>query len=228
MDAVYQLLRSAEHLSSLLYQLEVAMIPQLPTDNLYKFMTLGGIVIIVFCLWLIRDNSDRLDQALIRYNEATGQYDVAVTNVEQQGDSLEKKLNETSTLIQEALKPENASNVAAAQRAIDAFAALNSEYEKAVAKREDAYKAKIAAKQQGFAFDRVLKRSEQDLLVARINLICGGVILLIGLGSWYLLHQRKQDRLLGLQVEAATNGLTEGKKSEMVENTSAQDDGASI
>lgn len=190
------------------------MIPQLPTDNLYKFMTLGGIVIVVFYLWLIRDNSDRLDAALIRYNEAAGQFDVIQTDVEHQLERLQQQVDLVSKLNLDALKPGNSGNPATAQSAISEFSKMHSQYAEALKRREEAYKARIDADHQGFTVKQVLERNRADLNFAKIEFLSGCFLTLLGIVAWYTRHQRFQDQLIALQVEAARNGLVDRGKSD--------------
>ncbi len=179
------------------------MIPQLPTDNLYKFATLGGVLIMGFCLWTSRENSNLVDAQIIKFGQASGNFELIRGEVEDDQTQVRDEITRVEGLVEEALKPENATRVEQAKNAIEAFTQLKTAVNATRQKYNDLKKAKTDTENQTTEMRLLRERLERDSYLTRWLFIWGGLMALSGMSAWYFRHQRFQDELLKVQLENA-------------------------
>ncbi len=179
------------------------MIPQLPTDNLYKFATLGGIVLLVFCVWSLRDNSVQMDRGMTSYNQVANELDALLDDLDNDQAKLGVEIARVNDLITEAKKPENVNNASKAQTAIEAYQELAAANEVAHKKRFEARRAKANADTQSSDLKMLLERISRELDQIFWLWVTGAAITASGISSWYFKHQRYQDALLRVQLDNA-------------------------
>lgn len=170
--------------------------PSLPTDNLYKFITLAGVLLIVFSLWLLRDNSIRMDEGVSQYNAVMGQVDVTQTKLEDRLLELNVTLTSLENAVKQAQTPEDAR---ANGEAITRFKA---DYQNIWSLKSDVLKAQVDAKNKDEELARLLDRIGDDLSWSKWGYILGCIMVLGGSQAWYMRHQRYQDGLLRAQLLA--------------------------
>ena len=179
------------------------MIPQLPTDNLYKFMTLGGVFIMAFAIWVSRDISEQLGQGKIAYAQSLYNFDRDADVVSSASDLLDQQITRTRELLNEAKKPENINDRDRSQMAIDAYEETQKTLDEVRLKRADFLKTTSEAKTQEVKLQVLLDKVSYDLSFFRYFFLIGAATASFGLSSWYVKHQRYQDELLRLQCENA-------------------------
>lgn len=189
------------------------MIPPLPTDNLYKFTAFGGIILMGFCFWTLRDSSLRLDEALTKFNSASGNYDVVSSVFDADVEQLKQLVGRAQDAVTEAEKPENADNIVTAKMAIEAFDELKTFYERTRQQLPELRKAQAEFKLQNLEFKTRLDRLDDNLDFLVWVLFGGAALTASGVWSWYSRHQRYQDELLHIQLESAKKALASASTS---------------
>jgi hypothetical protein len=179
------------------------MIPQLPTDNLYKFMTLGGVFIMAFSIWVSRDITEQLGQGEIAYAQSSYNFDRDADVVSRATDMLDQQVNRTNELLDEAKKPENINDRNRSQMAIEAYEETQKTLAEVQLKRTEFLKTASETKTQEVKLQVLLKKLSNDVSLFRYFYLIGAAIASLGLTSWYFKHQRYQDELLRLQCENA-------------------------
>lgn len=190
-------------------------IPNLPTDNLYKFITLAGVVLMVFSLWLVRDNSIRMDEGVSRYNAKSGQFEASQTKLE---DSL-AQFKATLTSLENAANRAQTPEDVRANR--DEIVRFKTDFQAAWGLKNEAVKAKIDADNESDELKRLLSRASDDLVWSKWAYVAGAMLTLAGVLAWYLWHQRYQDALLKAQLVALQNADNNSASSPRLANVEA-------
>lgn len=184
------------------------MVPQLPTDNLYKFATLGGILIMGFCHWTTRENSNLVDAQVIKFSQASGNFELIRQELEDDQKQVGNQLTRVEGLVEEALKPENAAKVAQAKNAVEAFTQLKAAVNATRQKSNDLKKARADTDNQTTEMRLLRERLERDAKFTGWLFVWGAFMALSGMSAWYWRHQRFQDELLIVQLENARKQST--------------------
>ncbi len=174
------------------------MIPNAPTDNLYKFITVLGIVLFVFCAWTLNDLILQIDRQ--------------VSNAETTNRTVERKSASIDATIEDLKTSQAAINERLSRRNEtplnrDEITELLSRVERLLQQIVQTETASIELAQEN---DSVLPIvTEARVLLRHYNahawaLYLGAVFGLAmsatGVVLWYLLHQRYQDTLLRTQL----------------------------
>ncbi|MFF2324316.1 hypothetical protein ACFVTJ_25065 [Agrobacterium sp. NPDC058088] len=157
------------------------MIPNAPTDNLYKFVTFLGVALIAFSSWSLSEATKRRDVAVLEQakrlqtqalQDASIQSKVADIQAlqSQPTDNLQVKIAQTNQLQMELI-------LLATRKMQDAMNDMQPEL--------------------------VVLQHEGDVEMYRYGVGFGIVMTIVGSLCWYVLHQRHQDALLRTQVTTA-------------------------
>jgi hypothetical protein len=183
----------------------------LPTDNLYKFMALGGLALVGFCIWMRLKITDTLGKvvsdvegsmlktkSLMAPIEATTKsfFDRVASGQEEAGDEGYWS-SEAFRNVQQHMK----------------------ESEPALAQQMASIRGAFADTEQLYVTVRGLfDRSKQTLEQLKLFSYLGAIVMGIGFGLWYAKLQRYQDQTTILQrdkaqleLEAAKAGLEDAK-----------------
>ncbi|KQO79453.1 hypothetical protein [Rhizobium sp. Leaf262] len=179
------------------------MIPQLPTDNLYKFTTLGGIIIIGFCLWTSREHSVEIDAQMLKAGQANSNFDLIHSEVQSDQQDVLDQLERVEDLVAKASDPANPSRIEDAKKAMAAFDDAKKARSETKEKTKQLQRAGQDFENQSREMELLAKRIEQDTDLSKWLFIWGSVMTFSGMSAWYFRHQRYQDELLKVQLENA-------------------------
>ncbi|KAA3507691.1 hypothetical protein [Agrobacterium rosae] len=159
------------------------MMPSAPTDNLYKFVTVLGVALMIFCAWSSTEAVKRVDEAYI---------DQLLRDIQTETDRMILSMD-TETVKEILPVPVDKRSPEQKQELSDAAERSSTLVEKSVAQLMASFRP-IMLQQQ----------SENELLMYRIGTGIGALISLIGIACWYFLHQRYQDAILRRQFVTET------------------------
>ncbi|WP_064686648.1 hypothetical protein [Rhizobium bangladeshense] len=160
------------------------MLPNAPTDNLYKFATFIGMALFVFCTWQISDTSKAVESQLF---DAKMQGKLFVLRVKDSQEALEA--------IEQDL---NAPNPDEPGKALKGRLDLVRRQTDGMLKDWEANVLQEARAQL-----REMQYLEDDKTMLQVGQWGGLALSVIGIVLWYVLHQRHQDGLLRQQRQSA-------------------------
>lgn len=178
--------------------------PNPPTDNLYKFVTFLGVAIVLFSFWIISEAGNKAATANNSYVYAAERLDREIDSVQSQIDDLMSESTNLESKVSIAEDHPDRSNETTAsleaqlnsikRRLTDATTAYNQlkESRKEVElKREEA--------------KNLIDTAESTLNLYTTGVICGAIMALWGVITWYTRHQRYQDEILRANAIALRN-----------------------
>lgn len=158
-------------------------VDSLPTDNLYKFVTLLGILLFAFCTWALDDSMRRIDA-----NDARDA--LMMEEYQSRSDALLDRAQSFVDILQ--LDP-NRSNAPELHKKLD-------EIMSDITKLRERYVPVAADMASRKADLQSFGRNYQYWVYGRY---VGMVMTSLGFVLWYLLHQRFQDQLLRTEASAS-------------------------
>lgn len=164
------------------------MIPNAPTDNLYKFVTVLGVALMVFCAWSSTEAVKRVDAAYV---------DQLGRDIQQETDRILLTLD-TETVMEILPVPTEKRSAELKKALSDAIKRSTALVERQAARLTDSVRPVMLQKQ-----------SENELLMYRIGTGVGALISLVGVACWYFLHQRYQDAILRRQYVTINDSISE-------------------
>lgn len=163
------------------------MLPNAPTDNLYKFMTFLGISLFAFCTWQMTSRSQLLE---------TGLTDIAFRRalVEMRSDRTHESIKILDRLTAAPMADVSEETL---KRWRSETEALLLAVEQQVADLEQVFTEKVRTEFQQEQYVR------HERVWLKAGQAAGLAMLLLGSILWYILHQRHQDRLIAAQAREA-------------------------
>jgi hypothetical protein len=161
----------------------------LPTDNLYKFCALVGVVVIGLCLYRSFNLKHEYAIREIELGAATQRADLEKTALQTLIDKVGAELKEGEASVEAGTTP--------AQRDSEALKNKHREAERLVREYTLRNIEVISLAKQ---LTLIVKDRIELLFEAFIALIAGGVLSVYGFAKWWKLQQQ-QDRLLAAAVE---------------------------
>jgi hypothetical protein len=166
------------------------MLPNLPTDNLYKFITLGGLILTTFCLWLFNSALTGRYEALTLLERANLQVDQSTRIMHDAQVNLAKA-------DENAKQPETQQIPATRKANEDDIARLKTELQDALKKNAEILGENSIQVGQLHRQNELLSLMT---IVASAGAAVGVILTMVGFGLWYRKHQRYQDEFLVIQV----------------------------
>lgn len=193
------------------------MIPNAPTDNLYKFLTFLGIVLFVFCTWTITDQLLQVDREISRVESSQLTAARRVASLQSQTEALKAAQAALSQRV-------SSNNEAPLSR--EQLSELLERTDRLIQEMTQAERASIELARESddifpmLAEAGVLLRHHQAYAwILYFGAVFGLAMSLAGALMWYFFHQRYQDAVLRSQLDQLTTEYGSAKKSEIEEKT---------
>lgn len=173
------------------------MIPNAPTDNLYKFVTFLGLALLMFCVWGLIDNERKIEESILLAELHSRQFANNTEALKRQSDALIEKYSALEKRVKESHTPGDA----------DVLIAQSKSIEKEI---DDIQKEIKLAEVDSLDLNKkvqnariIFKSNLSQLYWLYCGMAIGSMMTIFGFWSWYARHQRYQDELLQLQVAQA-------------------------
>lgn len=160
------------------------MIPNAPTDNLYKFLTFLGVALLIYCSWSFTEANKRLEIAIIEDRLAKENWQSRTAKMDEKIAELRQVTSDTS--LSPALRADRTAEIT-----IDVLQLA---------------KTGVGAASAEMKPELDLLQKEDDTRLYKWGMWLGGFMTSVGSLLWYILHQRHQDALLKQQVIDARKG----------------------
>jgi len=185
-------------------------VPQLPTDNLYKFQALGGIALAIATMWLASDQLAKLDtkveQTEMSAAEIRVKYEILSRLRSRYAELADSSVSEANQLVQrlERSKAPDLALLKIARRKVEEGRAFASEGEKVLGEiselQMDAEKAKI----RGEHAERWAQGFRVDFFSLAFLSFVGLTYAMSGFVRWQRRVQNYQDLIVKAQAEQMT------------------------
>lgn len=179
------------------------MLPNIPTDTLYKFMTMTGVIIVVFCLWAVRDNLVRDAETANLMEKLTTEIQLSGLEMRQTQAALvrettyNQRLRATSSQLQDqANSPQLQAQIAASdKKKEDLEAALLQSIQKDQMSETDR-----SVRMEQYA--RLHDQTAIEFWLCAVGVVIGFIFTVYGFRLWYTKQQRYLDIILVAQSAA--------------------------
>lgn len=177
------------------------MIPTPPTDNLYKFVTFLGIVVMLFCFWTISETQQKASSGINSYTYAAERLDEEKEYLEKFMLSLEVEVDDLRKKAEQA-SSENDINKDTINKIESQSRILNGKIKLARDQSENLSTIYKDVQSKSDIARDLADNLNSVFVLYSIGIGFGMLCFFWGVVSWYTLHQRFQDEILQLTARS--------------------------
>ncbi|MCG8016839.1 MAG: hypothetical protein JAY97_11535 [Candidatus Thiodiazotropha sp. 'RUGA'] len=176
------------------------MIPNLPTDNLYKFIALSGLIVMLFSIYILETKTSDLEDKVYATEIEQAQLTIEIK-------ALQKKTVELNEIVNNTINEHNECSSQAIDQMVVRYS--DAEIKKMINDTEDAtlqINLKVAEKKITLKRQTQLINQLRDLLfLGRIYIWFGFLVSIFGFTLWYYRVQRPLDTKLRMGAKQETD-----------------------
>ena len=168
------------------------MLPNIPTDTLYKFITMTGVIIVVFCLWTLRDNIVREAEIIALSDNVSVETQQSTIEGRQAQMAAEREnMNKSPIVIENS--PTKQSHAAESDKKMDDAQTVLSQH----IQKDQVSEIERKARMERYA--RLHFQTAIEFWLCTVGVVIGFVFTAYGFRLWYTKQQKYLDIILVAQ-----------------------------
>lgn len=202
-------------------------LPSLPTDNLYKFIAIAGLVLIIFSLWYLNETSNVVLRDSQEYKNKFKLLSIEQKHLMSDLTCLKEIINEKKEAVHDSIqetKFDESKDTSDASPYINLWARLQSNkdtdlisitqsFSELIIKQRELEKIEIELEDYESRYDNSLIQWKTYKVLFWVILLDGIFLMFLGFFLWFKKHQQYQDFLLKDEYEKRKESTSTNKQN---------------